>query len=221
MAGDYTIQLREVINLYGADEVKSWFSSYDLEDYLTPRQIAVINNTGIWSKEKLASKIVNHYYMREIGLETPALFRHFAKFKMTEIMERMLPFIYTISVDYDPFINENYTESFTRHSESSGNSNSTANNSGLGVNSDTPQGNINKQAILNGSYASSTSASESESSGNTDTSGQADETYTRHVEGNRGVTSSYQVLIDLFRKNIKACDEEIIKELNTLFMGLY
>lgn len=49
--------------------------------------------------------------------------------------------------------------------ENSGTSNSTSssNSSGLNVSSDTPQGQISKQAILNGAYASTTNASETES----------------------------------------------------------
>lgn len=197
---NYTMQLREVINLYGYDEVKSWFTSYNLEDFLTSKQIEVIQKTGMWSKEKLATKIINHYFMREIGLETCALFRHFVKFKMNEIMESMLPYIYTVSVDYDPFVNENYTEEYTSEGDSLGTSESSAKNSGLGVNSDTPQGQINKSKILEGEYASSVNASESESTGGTLSTGKSTSKYTRHVEGNRGVSSSYQILIDLFRK---------------------
>lgn len=229
MAGNYTIQLREVINLYGLEEVTSWFTAYELSDYLLQNQIKVIEESGMWSKEKLAKKIINHYFMREIGLETPALFRHFAKEKMQEIMEEKLPFIYTNSVAYDPFVNENYTETFERDTRTNGtaqgNSNSSSNSSGLGVNSDTPQGEINKQNILKGQYASSTNASDSEATDTTETNstttGTGKETYSRHVEGNRGVSSSYQVLIELYRKNVRALDKEIIKELNSLFMGLY
>lgn len=62
----YTIELRKVCDIYGRDEVENWFKSYNLEDYLMPEQIAQIKKFGIWTKEKLAKKIVDHYYMREI-----------------------------------------------------------------------------------------------------------------------------------------------------------
>lgn len=67
----YTIELRRVCDLYGRDEVENWFKSYNLEDYLTPEQIEQIEKYNVWTKEKLAKKIVDHYYMREIGFETP------------------------------------------------------------------------------------------------------------------------------------------------------
>ena len=77
--GNYTMQLRTVCDLYTREEVESWFTNYDLTNYLLPFQIEKINNANMWSKQKLAEKIVDHYFMREIGFETPALFKHYAK----------------------------------------------------------------------------------------------------------------------------------------------
>lgn len=85
----YSIELRKVCDLYGRNEVENWFKSYNLEDYLTNEQITVLSKENIWSKDKLARMIVDHYFMREIGFETPALFRHYAKVTMQEIMERL------------------------------------------------------------------------------------------------------------------------------------
>lgn len=73
----------------GRDEVENWFKSYNLEDYLTQEQITVLSKENIWNKDKLARMIVDHYFMREIGFETPTLFRHYAKVTMQEIMERL------------------------------------------------------------------------------------------------------------------------------------
>ena len=111
----YTMDLRTLCHYRGRDTVESWFKDYELSDYLTPEQIQVINEAGIWSKDKLARKIVDHYYMREIGLETDNLFRHYAKVYMQEIMERYLPLIYSASINYDPLVNVDYTETFERN----------------------------------------------------------------------------------------------------------
>ena len=213
----YTIELRTVCDLYGRNEVESWFKDYNLSYYLRPEEIASIESAGLWNKDRLATKIVNHYYMREIGLETPWLFRHYAQVLMTEIMERKLPLIYSISINYDPLVNVDYTETFERNIESEGNSNNNA--SGLSVSSDTPQGQINKSAILAGAYASATGASETESSSNDSNS--TDENYTKRVKGNSGVSATAQKMIQQYRENIIAVDEEIINELDKLFMGLY
>jgi len=293
----YTIELRRICDIYGRDEVENWFKNYDINNYLTPQQIQTINKYNVWSKDRLASKIVDHYFMREIGFETPALFKHYAKVKMQEIMERQFPKIYSNFLEYDPLSNVDFTEEYTREitgkgkdenintdtttqensssssqknsssssqdntstSNGTSTSNSSNNASGLNINSDTPQGEISKQTILNGTYASSTSASETESSiedetktnsstnskletsntskletsntsnlettSNSSSSSNSEtntiEKFTRHQEGDNGVIITNQRLIKEFREIIVAIDEEIIKELNILFMGLY
>lgn len=64
----YTIELRKVCDIYGRDEVESWFNSYELTDFLTQEQALVITNSKVWSKDRLAKKIVDHYFMREIRI---------------------------------------------------------------------------------------------------------------------------------------------------------
>lgn len=232
----YTMELREIFTtckyvppLYTREEVESWFKDYNLEDYLTEEQIEVITDTGLWNKNKLATKIVDHYYMREIGFETIGLFKHYVKITMKELMEKYLPLIYSSAIQYDPLVNVDYTESFERTkditSEGSSSSTSSSSTSGLNVASDTPQGQISKTSILNGSYASETSASEG-SGTISDTSssegeGNEEENYTKHIKGNSGVSATAQKMIQQYRDNIIAIDTEIIKELQPLFMGLY
>ena len=277
----YTIELRNVCDLCSMEEVEKWFKSYEETDYLTPEELNVISTRGTWSKNRLASKIVRHYYMNEIGYETPALFRDRVKIAMEEIMEEYLPLIYSASIKYDPLVNVDFVETFhqsgsgetamngktgntstttatgesntstesTNNSES--NSTTTSSSSGLQVNSDTPQGQISKTAILGGSYASSTSANESEGtgtdkgtskttstvSGNSTSENESKTTdsgtsenattkseitdYERRTKGNSGVTASAQKMIEQYRDNIRAIDREIIDRLREHFMGIY
>ena len=221
----YTIELRNVISLFGENTVKGWFKDYELSDYLTEDQIAVVTAAGIFDKDKLAGQIVDHYFMEEIGFETPALFRHYAKVKMREIMEAKAPLYYTAAIEYNPLNSVDYTETMDRDTTSTGNSNSTSTStgSGLNVHSDTPQGQISKAAILEGNYASDTNANEAsesvtDSSANT---GVGTEDFTRHIVGNRGFNDTPQKLIETYRKNIIAINRDIIKELSPLFMGIY
>lgn len=225
----YTVQLRKICETLGEDQVVKWFEDYDLSNYLTFEEIKTITDRGTWSPARLAQKIVDHYYMREIGVETVALFKRRVKVKMQEIMEDYLPVIYTASLKYDPLMNVNYTETYTGEntSENTSSSNTTADSdsSGLTVNSDTPQGQISKTNILNGSYASSTSANEIEDSATTTStgsnSGTGTQVYSRHFEGNQGISATYQKMIQQYRENIRAIDREIIEELNSLFMSIY
>ena len=217
----YTIELRKIIEYQGRDEVEGYFKDYCINNYLRPHEVETILNANIWSKDRLAEKIIDHYYMREIGYETIGLFKHYAKVYMREIMERYLPLIYSNSINYDPLVNVDYTETFTWNITGSGESTSTNTASGLSVNSDTPQGQISKSSILSGNYASNTGASETESEINDNTTSNTDETYTKKVKGNSGVSATAQKMIEQYRKNIIAIDEQIIKELDKLFMGLY
>ena len=220
----YTIELRELFEpikfnppIYTRQQVEAFFTDYNLSDYLTEEQIETVEDAGLWTKEKLARKIVDHYYMREIGQETIGLFKHYAKVSMQELMEEYLPLIYSSSIQYDPLVNVDYTESFSR--TASVDTEGSSNSSGLGVLSDTPQGQISKETILAGAYASSTSANENgvSSSSGSDTT----EDYTKHVKGNSGVSATAQKMIEQFRDNIRAIDKEIIEKLEPLFMGLY
>lgn len=230
----YTTRLYDIINigLFTQDEIESWFTDYELSDFLTTSQILTIQKAGVWNKEKLAKKIVNHYLMQEIGSETIGLFRHRAKVKMNELMEEKLPLIYSAAIQYDPLVNVDYTETFTRNIKSDGsnsgesNSESTSNSNGITLNSNTPQGRVSKADILAGNYVTTTSGSESEANANsnTTTSGEAqnntDENYEKRVKGNSGVSATAQKMVEQFRENIIAIDRDIIRECSNLFMGL-
>lgn len=233
----YTYQLRNVIMFTSLNEVKSWLTDYDLADYLTSDQLAVVTEAGLFDKEKLADRIINHYYMREIGVETIGLFKLRIKTKLDLLMERYAPLIYTNSIEYDILVNEDYTETFNRSTSgtdtntntSAGSNSTTSSGSGLTVSSDTPQGQINKATILAGQYATSTSAGE-----NTNTTSTTDsvtnsssgsnsgtETFTRRVKGNRGISATYQAMIKQYRENILTIYNDIINDLNDLFMGIW
>lgn len=229
----YTIELRKVCDIYGREEVEKWFKDYELSYFLTTEQINQIEKAKVWSKDRLATKIVNHYYMREIGFETPALFKHYAKVTMNEIMERYLLRIYSKFFEYDPLSNVDYTETFTREIEGTNenngksNSSSSSNSNSLNINNQTPQTNISKQDLENGIYANSVNQNdnnsdiEDETITNSSGTSNTTEKYTRHMEGDNGAIITNQRLVKEFREIIVAIDEEIIKELNTLFMGLY
>ena len=215
------MQLRTVIELAGEEEVKSWFMNYDLHDYLTQDEIDVINERGTWSKEKLAQRIVDHYYMYEIGLETIGLFKHQAKVLMQELMEEKLPLIYSAAIKYDPLVNVDFTETFERENESQSNSSSSNASSGLTVNSDTPQGQISKSQILQGKYATSTGANETENNIQDQSKINGSENYVKKTKGNSGVSATAQKMIEQYRENIVMINRDIIKDISSLFMGIY
>lgn len=253
----YTIELRKICDLYTREEVENWFKSYNIHNYLLPYQYKLLESSNLFSKDRLAKKIVDNYYMREIGFETPALFAHFAKIEMEKIMEEKLLLLYTSCIEYDPLVNVDYTETFERNIDqsSSGTNKSKSDieieslnessnetkgkNSGLSVSSDTPQGQINKNEILNGKYASQTTANENEgnstsqehsslnsnqyntSNNSFNSNANNIENYTRKMKGNQGITASAQSMVQQTRDLAVNIERDIIEELNVLFMSLY
>lgn len=221
----YSIELRKICDTLGEDEVRSWFMDYDLSNYLTFEELKVIEERGTWNKQRLAQKIIDHYYMEEIGVETVALFKRRVKVAMQEIMEEKAPLIYSAAISYDPLVNVDFTETYQGESEMNSTSNGSADSTsgGLTVNSDTPQGQISKSNILAGDYASSTSAddiadhSESESEG----TNSGTNSYTKRVKGNSGVSATAQKMIEQYRENIIMIDRDIINDLSKLFMSIY
>ena len=223
----YTIEVRELFTpikynppLYTKEQVEGFFKDYELSDYLTSSQIQTITTAGIWSKDKLAKKIVNHYYMREIGQETIGLWIHYVKDTMDLLMEEYLPLIYSASISYDPLINVDYTETFTRTANVDNTGSSTSDSSSIGISSDTPQGRVSKASILAGNYATATTGSEVDNTTNTTSGSESEEEYTKRMVGNSGVSATAQKMIEQYRDNIRAIDREIIEKLEYCFFGL-
>lgn len=214
----YTIELRFLIDTFG-DEVKGWFSDYDLGEFLTSDQVEAINTAGFWSKDRLAQKIIDKYYMREIGVETPGLFAHKAKVFMRDIMEEKAPLIYAKSILINPFEDTNISEIFEGQSNGVTNGTSTNTGSGLTVNSDTPEGEINKNNILSGKYASTTSANEGTSTTTDNGTTNSNNNYVKTIRGNQ--RKSPAELIAQYQNNIRAIDKSITDAAGVLFINIY
>lgn len=213
----YTMEIRELISTFGEDEVKGWFKDYNLSDYLTEDEIGVIEARGCWSKDQLADRIIDYYYTREIGSDAIGSFILFTRNKMREIMETYAPLIYSASIKYDPLVNVDYYETLER--TTSGTTESQSSSSDLGINSDTPMGQINKQQIMDGKYASSTVGNEGESNGTGRSDGRED--YVKHIKGNSGVSATAQKMVELYRDNIRALNSEIVEDLEPLFISVF
>lgn len=217
----YTFEMRELVSTFGREEVKNWFKDYELSDYLTPEEIAVIEERGTWNKDQLAERIIDHYYTREIGTNAIGQFKLFVKDKMREVMETYAPLIYSSAIKFDPLVNVDYVESYEGENAGNANQNSNSNGTSLTISSDTPQGQINKANILAGNYATATSANENDNNITNTTDTKDTQTYTKRVKGNSGVSATAQALIRQYRDYIRALNTDIVYELEPLFMGLY
>lgn len=227
----YTTTLRHIYESSeeSKNDVINTFCDYNISDYLTPAQANLIETTGGWSKRKLADKIIQYYYFREIGFETWGLFKHYAKLEMKLLMEYYLPMIYSRCLEYDPLNNNDYTETYLANvqtdAESSGqsSSNTSTENNGKNKYSDTP--NVGLENVEQGKYLTNLTITESTGSG-TGSSASSNESkeninqsYSKNISGRSSITP--QKMIKQFRENIIAIDNEIINRLNSLFMGIY
>lgn len=218
----YTFTLREMVeDYYGRETVEGWFKDYDLSDYLTADELQVVEETGIYSKDRIASMIVDHYYMYESGLETPGLFIRKARIKMREVMDKYAKIIYAYSLKIEPLVNVDYTETYTATSENNGNASGSSKNSGLSLNNDTPQGKVEKADLLNGKYTSSSNASEGEGSSSSTSHDTGTSEYSKRIRGNSGVSATAQTLIKQYRDIIEPINLDIIEEVEDLFMSVY
>lgn len=230
---NYTVTLKNICDASpeGRQDLINTFTDYKLSDYLTPAQIETINTTGNWTPEKLANKIIDYYYLREIGLETYGLFKHQAKIEMKLLMEYYLPLIYSRAIEYDPLVNVDFTESYTADDTRTGSSNthstttSTDHGESESKNSVTPSVGIEnvKAAKYLSNYTDNVTSNSGSSGANStgDEESQGHTTYTKHIKGNSGVSATAQKMIAQFRDNIRAIDFEIIEKLSPLFMALY
>lgn len=206
----YTFTLQELESVESRENLLQWFKDYDLHDYLNDEEIQVIRDRNTWTEDKLANLILDHYYIREIGLETPALFKLKLKTAMREIMEEKAPLIYSASIKIEPLVEFEINEEFKNKSTGNNHNEST----GLSVESRTPQGQISKEKILRGDYASLTNANESDgnSTNNTEQDG---------TKKSSGHNQSSSRLIREYRSNILMINREIIEDLAELFIGIY
>lgn len=81
-------------------------------------------------REQLNNKIIQHYYFREIGFETEALFKNRLNQKMLEIMPYYNQMYESAKLTIDPLSTINLSETFNRNSSSTGTGTSTTSGTG-------------------------------------------------------------------------------------------
>lgn len=142
---------------------------------------------------KLEKKIIDHYYYREIGLETVGMFKKQLETKMNEIMDYYNDLYKSTLIEQDVTSNYDVTETFTRE------------NRRKDLFSDTPQGRTNIDDTMHISNINQ---------------GDGSEEWSRTMKGNIGV-QTISDLIMKYRDSLINVDMMIISELNELFMGVY
>lgn len=198
----------------------------------------------------LNDKIYKHYAYREIGFETPALFKHYLNMKMNEIMPYYNQ-LYDIQVEFlkqNVFrnVNRTETENGTIKDEGDGTADfaddRTITDAGTHsdhdtnqrIYSDTPMSPLNFENIQTGKYATDVTFEDNNNSGSTGnkrthggtTTERTTDDNIRTVDlkriftGNDGRLYPSEVLAKA-KAEILNIDMMIIDELNPLFMGIF
>lgn len=195
----------------------------------------------------LNDKIIDHYWFREIGVETPALFRRFLNRKMNEIMPYYNQLYNSALLEFDPLSNYKLStegrssgssdsnrdyeriEQATTNASSTSDSNSDSTSRALV--SSTPQMQLSGNEDYATSVTDSTSNTKSKGGGTqlsvadstskdgTKSSSKNVDSYSNLVSGISGITSSSALM--QFRETFLNIDMLVIEDLGELFMGLY
>lgn len=159
------------------------------------------------AKKAFEQKVIDHYRFRQIGQETPARFMHYFKTRMREIMPYYIQLYKSVELleqQEDPLESYHLVETYERESTGKSEAGSERRYS------NTPQGSIeNLDEYL----------TEGETVGNTG-SAKNNESYKLTRRGNIGVQPLGQE-INALRAAFINVDEQVIAELNDLFLKVY
>ena len=171
-------------------------------------------------RTQLNNKIIDHFYFREIGMETVGNFAWFLRRKMNEIMPYYNQLYESVDLVTEPVseIDVTYMEHVDAKSNNTANSITTTDDSN--VYSDTPMDFIEDglSAIKRGNYATNANYDQGES--NTDSTANTNSEQDR-LRSEKGHRQSQSDLLLKYRETFINIDMMIIEELESLFMGVW
>lgn len=248
----YTTEVRFICENYsGLDESKGYNK---VEEIIANSRAKVFDfNYPIYDEEYrsvLETKILKHFYTREIGAETVGLWKLWLNTKMNEIMPYYNQRYKSALIEFNPLLDTDITTDRDTNNNGSSNRNNSGNNESSNNShsktdasdsndswkyySDTPQGGVSGIASM--TYLTNATHDTANNSGETET--RADETatgsysditnntysntedYIEHITGKRSGVS-YSKMLEEFRQTFLNIDMEVIHELDDLFMNLW
>ena len=239
----YTIELRFICESKAGLSNSVGFNQID--DVISNSWNKIFDNFPIFDesyRSVLCSKILKHYYTREISAETVGLWQLWLNTRMSEIMPYYNKLYESALLEFDPFKDTNYSRNhggtFTGDTVRNGRSeidvdnsvtsNGTSNSKNLF--SDTPQGAItnieNESYLTNATLIKDTDTNTTNTDGNsttqnTETTGITNtDNWIETIVGKQS-TVSYSKLLQEFRDTFLNIDVMIINDLSDLFMNLW
>lgn len=189
-------------------------------------------------REVICSKILKHYYLREICSEVVGIW----KLWMNERLEMIMPYYNKLyesaRLEFDPLKDANYSRSYDK----TGGRKSEGSNTGSGENkeertntsknvdkySETPQGGLSN--VESGTYLTNARIVENTGSGSITNNSKSNSSYNdnentteKYVESIVGKTGgkSYSKMLSEYRETLLNIDAMVIDEFEDLFMGLW
>ena len=173
-------------------------------------------------KNVLATKILKHYYTREIGYETYGLWKFKLNVRLNEIMPYFNQLYESTLLEFNPLLDVDYTRKHEgeRNKEEQGKSEGTNNTINLSVYSDTPQGSV--ENLDNGSYMTSASKTTDSTQGNNTSENKLKDvdSFLETVKGKIG-GSDYSEKLMKYRQTFLNIDMMVIEALSDLFINLW
>lgn len=247
----YTTKVRSILETYAGYKEEQ---DFDKIDYIiaASRGMVFTKEYDLFDpdyKMVIESKILYHYYMREIGAETAGLWKYYMNRTMTEIMPYYNELYKSALLDFDPLNDVDYT----REGDRAGTEDSTlttstseteqgtheteTENVSFGDNkdrySDTPQNGLS--AVDQGQYLTTyrnitenrTDSGIGSATDTVTTSGNSrgvndvdtTEKWLERIRGKMGATS-YSKLLSEYRDTLLNIDEMVIKEFEKCFLQL-
>ena len=190
----------------------------------------------------ICSKILKHYYLREIGTETVGVWSLWMNTRLEEILPYYNKLYESAKLEFNPFNDVDLkrqhkteydgktdtTDKGSRDTTSTGESTNT--NTNYDLFSDTPQGALNgvdneqylssaRKITDNGNSTGNTTTKESTNTSGTSNTNST-ENYIETITGKQG-TESYSNLLIKYRDTLINIDIMVINEFSDLFMGLW
>ena len=239
----YTTELRFICESKAGLSDSVGFNQID--DVISNSWNKIFDNFPIFDesyRSVLCSKILKHYYTREISAETVGLWQLWLNTRMGEIMPYYNKLYESALLEFDPFKDTNYSRNhggtFTGDTVRNGRSEIDVDNSvtsngtynSKNLFSDTPQGAItnieNESYLTNATLIKDTDTNTTNTDGNsttqnTETTGITNtDNWIETIVGKQS-TVSYSKLLQEFRDTFLNIDVMIINDLSDLFMNLW
>ena len=207
---NYTTQVRYICETFaGLTESAGVNDVNTIVEQAAPK---IFMNFPIWDEEyrlTLETKILKHFYLREIAHETVGLWRLRLDTRMNELMPVYNKMYAAVSQEFNPLFDVDITR------EHDGSSTDKSNSTGNSVNkySETPQGSI--QNVVDGKYLATAQVNDATSK----SEGTSTAKYVEKVTGKQG-TGSYSALLREYIDKLVNVDLQLMDELEPLFFSL-